>query len=62
MVVDVAASSMSLVEVGVDGEGVVLDTEAEAYVQRQLSFDPDIWVLEVEDPGLRYILDGPLIT
>ena len=44
------------------GEGPVLDAEAEAYIQRQLSFDPDIWVLEVEDPRLRYILDGPLIT
>jgi len=44
------------------GEGVVLDAEAEAYIQRQLSFDPDIWVLEVEDSGLRYILDGSLIT
>ena len=43
-------------------EGPVLDVEAEAYIQRQLSFDPDIWVLEVEDPGQRYILEGPLIT
>ena len=39
-----------------------MDGTSEAYIQRQLSFDPDIWVLEVEDPKLRYVLDGPLIT
>jgi len=40
----------------------VLDAEAESYIRRQLSFDPDIWVLELEDPGELYVLDGPLIT
>ncbi|MBB54976.1 MAG: hypothetical protein CMF67_11440 [Magnetovibrio sp.] len=44
------------------GEGPVLDAEAESYIRRQLSFDPDIWVLELEDPGELYVLDGPLIT
>ena len=43
------------------GEGSVLDADAEAYIQLQLSFDSDIWVLEVEDKGELYKLDRPLI-
>ncbi len=43
------------------GEGPVLDAEVESYIQRQLKFDPDIWVLEIEDPQARYVLDGQII-
>ncbi|MEK9724736.1 MAG: DUF1491 family protein [Rhodospirillaceae bacterium] len=43
------------------GDGPVANAEAEAYLQRQLSFDPDIWVLEIEDPDRRYALDGPIL-
>lgn len=43
------------------GEAPVLDAEAETYIKRQLSFDPDIWVLEIEDPDGRYELDGAVI-
>lgn len=43
------------------GGGPVLDSEAETYIARQLKFDPDIWVLEIEDPARRYELDGALI-
>ena len=32
------------------GETPVSDTEAEAYIERQLKWDPDLWVLEIEDP------------
>lgn len=35
--------------------------EADAYIQRQVSRDPDLWVLEIDDPEGRYELDGPLI-
>jgi len=43
------------------GEGPVLEAAAETYIQRQLKFDPDIWVLEIEDPGGKYQLDGAII-
>ena len=38
-------------------EGV--DAEVEAAIQRQLSFDPDLWVLEVEDGAGRSLLGEP---
>lgn len=37
------------------------DAEAEAYITRQLKFDPDIWVLEIEDPRSRYQVDGEIV-
>ena len=33
------------------------DDEAEAYLERQRRFDPDIWVIEVEDRAGRHFLD-----
>jgi hypothetical protein len=32
------------------GEAPVAEAEAEAYVARQVRFDPDLWVLEFESP------------
>ena len=43
------------------GETPVPDTEAEAYIARQLKYDPDIWVLEIEDPANTYSVDGEII-
>jgi hypothetical protein len=34
------------------GAGAVEQTEADAYVERQVRFDPDLWVLEFESPDL----------
>lgn len=34
-----------------------LEAEMDAQVARQLGFDPDIWVIEVEDQGGRTLLD-----
>lgn len=40
------------------GGEILTDEEAENYIKRQISFDPDLWVVEVEDPDGRYELDG----
>jgi hypothetical protein len=33
------------------------DTEAEAYLARQIRFDPDVWIIETEDRAGRHLLD-----
>ena len=43
-------------------DSAVADAEAELYIQRQIRFDPDVWVLEIEDPESCYQLDGPLLN
>ncbi|MHC8508892.1 MAG: DUF1491 family protein [Rhodospirillales bacterium] len=35
------------------------DAEAGDYMRRQADIDPDLWVIEIEDPEQRYVLDGP---
>jgi hypothetical protein len=39
----------------VDGE----DSDVEATLTRQRGFDPDLWVIEVEDREGRHLLDEP---
>jgi hypothetical protein len=34
------------------------DAEAEAYLAKQIKFDPDIWIVEVEDRAGRNFLDS----
>jgi hypothetical protein len=43
------------------GESPVPDAEAEVYIKRQASFDPDIWVLEIEDPNDTYQPDDDIV-
>ena len=49
-----------------DRRWVVLAEGAEAEVaasaRRQASFDPDVWVVEVEDPRGRHLLDDPSLA
>lgn len=33
------------------------EEEAETYLARQIKFDPDIWIIEVEDRAGRHFLD-----
>ena len=33
------------------------DAEAEAYLVRQMRFDPDLWIIEVEDRSGSHLLD-----
>jgi hypothetical protein len=43
------------------GEGLVSDIEAEAYIAKQMQYDPDIWVLEIEDPNIQYVIESKII-
>jgi hypothetical protein len=36
---------------------VAAETEADAYLARQTDFDPDVWIVEVEDATGRHFLD-----
>lgn len=39
----------------------ISEAEAEAYIKRQSERDPDLWVIEIEDPRNRYELDGTIV-
>ncbi len=43
------------------GPDPVDEREADDYVRRQIDRDPDVWVIEIEDPKGRYRLDGPIL-
>ena len=36
-----------------------IEADVDAALTRQKSFDPDLWVIEVEDRGGRHLLDEP---
>ena len=43
------------------GPEPVDEPEADDYVSRQIDRDPDVWVIEIEDPKGLYRLDGPIL-
>jgi len=43
------------------GGELIGESEAEAYIKRQIARDPDLWVIEIEDMQGRYELDGKIV-
>ena len=43
------------------GPKPVSEAEADAYIERQVKYDPDVWVLEIEDRKSAYELDGKIV-
>jgi hypothetical protein len=43
------------------GPNPVNEAEADAYIARQVQYDPDVWVLEIEDRKGAYKLDGKIV-
>lgn len=42
------------------GEASVAEADADGYLARQAKFDPDFWIVEVEDRAGRHFLDDAL--
>jgi len=43
------------------GPTPVSEPEADAYIARQVQYDPDVWVLEIEDRKGQYKMDGKIV-
>jgi len=42
-------------------DGPAADADIEARLTREIKFDPDIWIIEVEDRAGRNFLDGAVV-
>jgi hypothetical protein len=42
------------------GAAPVPEAEADAYIERQRRFDPDLWVIEIENGSAEGLLDMPV--
>jgi hypothetical protein len=43
------------------GPAPVPEGEADRYIERQLRFDPDLWVIEIEDRRGRHWFEGGIV-
>jgi len=39
------------------GDAPVDEVRADEYLQRQINFDPDCWIVEIEDPAEKFSTD-----
>jgi len=60
-VFDDARPSDRLFTVVLGRDGPVADAELEARLTREIRFDPDIWIVEVEDRAGRNFLDDAVV-
>ena len=44
------------------GAAPVAESEADAYIARQRSRDPDLWVIEIESAAAEGLLDMPVVS
>jgi hypothetical protein len=44
----------------IGGDGPVPEADIETKIQREIKFDPDLWLVEVEDRAGRHFLDNAL--
>lgn len=54
------AGDGSLVWLPATGAEPIPEPDADAYIERQRKFDPDLWVVEIEDRDGRHFLQEPL--
>ena len=42
------------------GPGPHQESDVDAYIQKQIAYDPDLWVIEIEDQKGRAFIDEPI--
>lgn len=52
----------ALVWMHATGSAPVEEAEADAYISRQRSRDPDLWVVEIEAAQVDQLLDAPVLS
>ena len=58
---DEAQPAERMFSVVLGGEAPVAEADIEARLTREMRFDPDIWIVEVEDRTGRHFLDRALV-